>query len=339
MDIIKFEHVINKSIDEIIFEIPEIQRSLSDENVKNIYEFQNNYYKTHGEYCLNGTISIAIANTIQYLIDGMHRITALKILRREFPERNISLNIDYFYINVQDLEKIYKFVNTHLPNSITALGIDNYKIINDIEKYMLTQFKNYIKSSKNPHKPNFNIQSLKSYIIENKIIEKIEVVTSKQFIDEIIELNNYYSKLDPLIFQNFGVEKIYETLEIIKLNTNKFYLGIYHQFEWIERIFDKLKYNKSYNDMNHYSYSYRPKITKKLRNSIWNCEFTKSNCYCCNDIIEYDTFECGHVIPLIFGGNTTLDNLKKICASCNSDMGRMNLEDYKKLIETQIQKI
>ena len=329
--ITKFENCSNKSIDEIQFEIPDIQRGIIEESVKNIYDFQNNYFVTNGEYCLNGTISIAIMNNVYYLIDGQHRVEALKLLRKAYPERIIALNIDYFYTS--DIDAVYKFVNTNIPNAITTLGIDIYKIINDIEKFLVANFKQYLKTSKDPHKPSFNIQSLKTYIIENKIVDSF---TSRQFIDEIIALNTFYSTLSAENYKEFGVEKIYETLEIIRQNTNKFYLGIYHKFEWVHRIFSRIKYGIPYDQMNHYSNSYRPKITKKLRNAIWDCELTKSNCYCCDDEIDYESFECGHIIPLINGGETTVKNLKKICRICNNDMGRMNLEEYKALIIKQL---
>ena len=154
----KLDHSSNKSIDEIIFEIPDIQRAKNDDNIISIYNFQNNYYKMHNEYCLNSSISIAIMNNVQYLIDGQHRIAALKMLRKEYPERIISLNIDYF--TTTNIDEVYKFVNTHLPNDITTLGIDTYKIINDIEKFLIANFKQYLKSTKTPHKQNFNIQLL-----------------------------------------------------------------------------------------------------------------------------------------------------------------------------------
>jgi 5-methylcytosine-specific restriction endonuclease McrA len=332
--IIKLEHAVGKSIDEILFEIPDIQRVMSEDNIQSIYNFQDEYYTSHNEYCLNGAISIAIVDSVHYLIDGQHRVKALKLLRAKYPERIIALNIDYFYTT--DLDKTYKFVNTHAPNAITTLGIDTYKIINDIEKYMTTNFKQYIKSSKDPHKPNFNIQSLKSYMIDNKIVENTQIKSSAQFIEELIALNNFYGTLDIEVFKMFGVEKVHETLEVIKTNTNKFYLGIYHKFEWVHRILSRIRYNIQYDQMNHYSNSYRPKITKKLRSKVWNCEATKSSCYCCGDEIEYDSFECGHVVPLISGGETTALNLRKICRECNNDMGRMNLEDYKKLITQQL---
>jgi 5-methylcytosine-specific restriction endonuclease McrA len=49
----------------------------------------------------------------------------------------------------------------------------------------------------------------------------------------------------------------------------------------------------------------------------------------CRDTIEYDSFECGHVKSVFYGGENTLDNLEPIRGSCNKDMGTQNLLTYK----------
>ncbi len=56
----------------------------------------------------------------------------------------------------------------------------------------------------------------------------------------------------------------------------------------------------------------------------------KSPCYVCYEEIDYDTFECGHIKSLFYGGKTCLNNLVAICRCCNNDMGIKNLELYKK---------
>ena len=45
-----------KSIDDIQYVIPEIQRHIEPDNIKKIYAFQKEYYNKKGEYCLNGSI-------------------------------------------------------------------------------------------------------------------------------------------------------------------------------------------------------------------------------------------------------------------------------------------
>jgi 5-methylcytosine-specific restriction endonuclease McrA len=84
------------------------------------------------------------------------------------------------------------------------------------------------------------------------------------------------------------------------------------------------------------------KVTKQLRKNVWDknndmnsINLMDSICTICSSHITYDTFECGHIIPRIRGGLTTIDNLERICKQCNRDMGRMNLLIYKQIYAKQ----
>jgi hypothetical protein len=76
-------------------------------------------------------------------------------------------------------------------------------------------------------------------------------------------------------------------------------------------------------------------IPKSLRVQVWDTYIGKEKgfapCYCCNNIeIRQTIFDCGHVIAEANGGETTLENLRPICSTCNTSMGTTNLEEYKK---------
>jgi 5-methylcytosine-specific restriction endonuclease McrA len=62
------------------------------------------------------------------------------------------------------------------------------------------------------------------------------------------------------------------------------------------------------------------------------------HCYVCNCEIDIEFFEVGHVVPACVGGGENVLNLEPVCRSCNSDMGSMHLEDYKKLCEQQLKR-
>jgi 5-methylcytosine-specific restriction endonuclease McrA len=52
-------------------------------------------------------------------------------------------------------------------------------------------------------------------------------------------------------------------------------------------------------------------------------------CVCCKTkLISTFDFVCGHVKAEANGGETTVDNLRPICASCNSSMGTMNMQEF-----------
>ena len=65
------------------------------------------------------------------------------------------------------------------------------------------------------------------------------------------------------------------------------------------------------------------RVCKHFDNSI------QGNCQCCKtEVISKNNFDCGHIISEKNGGNVHLDNLKPICRSCNSSMGRTNMNDF-----------
>lgn len=74
-------------------------------------------------------------------------------------------------------------------------------------------------------------------------------------------------------------------------------------------------------------------IPPKLRKLVWNAwigaEIGQAKCLCCDDtLISQIDFSCGHIESEYNGGNTNVDNLRPICKSCNSSMGKMHMIDY-----------
>jgi hypothetical protein len=74
-------------------------------------------------------------------------------------------------------------------------------------------------------------------------------------------------------------------------------------------------------------------IPKALRRVVWNTwigeDIGGTQCLCCKSkkISQFD-FHCGHIISEKDGGETTVNNLKPICASCNLSMGSENMDDF-----------
>ena len=121
-------------------------------------------------------------------------------------------------------------------------------------------------------------------------------------------------------------------------------MGLYREYEWIDRIVQMkiLRTNNTsdkkitFASMEHFNISHRTKITKALRLAVWDCKQTEQDCICCKDIISITDFHCGHIVSVARGGATVKNNLKPICATCNSDMGVMNLYEYCALINEQL---
>lgn len=78
-------------------------------------------------------------------------------------------------------------------------------------------------------------------------------------------------------------------------------------------------------------------IPQALRIAVWekynkNKYDVKCPIAWCNCRITPFTFEAGHNIPEKFGGETTLENLMPICASCNRSMGcKYTIDEFSSL--------
>jgi hypothetical protein len=75
-------------------------------------------------------------------------------------------------------------------------------------------------------------------------------------------------------------------------------------------------------------------IPAAVKNFIWIRDVGPLNltgkCMCCGvESMSRGNFHAGHILAEIHGGTTHVDNLKPICALCNSSMGRMCMNDFK----------
>jgi hypothetical protein len=83
-------------------------------------------------------------------------------------------------------------------------------------------------------------------------------------------------------------------------------------------------------------------IPKALRKKVWEKEIgdtLNGNCYVCDRSIQFDQFECGHIIAEINNGPTHIDNLKVLCKPCNNSCYTTDLEVFKNSIISKTQPI
>jgi 5-methylcytosine-specific restriction endonuclease McrA len=77
------------------------------------------------------------------------------------------------------------------------------------------------------------------------------------------------------------------------------------------------------------------KIPRPIRKKVWKQNIgntLQGFCYVCDDIIENDNFDCGHVVSRKDGGTIDINNLRPICRPCNLGCGTMNLDDYRESV-------
>lgn len=83
-------------------------------------------------------------------------------------------------------------------------------------------------------------------------------------------------------------------------------------------------------------------IPKAVKKAVWDKyigeEIGKHVCLCCEKTeITQMSFHCGHIVSEVNGGEINVNNLKPICESCNKSMGTKNLEEFKKLLISDVQ--
>jgi 5-methylcytosine-specific restriction endonuclease McrA len=76
-------------------------------------------------------------------------------------------------------------------------------------------------------------------------------------------------------------------------------------------------------------------IPKSIKTMVWNkyvgSSIAETLCICCQqEKISIRHFHCGHIIPEANGGSLELENMRPICAPCNSSMGSRNMREFVK---------
>ena len=131
---------------------------------------------------------------------------------------------------------------------------------------------------------------------------------------------------------------------IRKCKENGFYLGMYphksteHGYDWIKEI---IRQETGINLIIKKRYKFKKKktIPKVKKNMVWEHYMGNvfaDKCLCCRqNMINANSFSCGHVKAEILGGGLELENLRPICVSCNSSMGTENMLEFIKRVYPQ----
>ena len=177
-----------------IVKIPDIQRNLDDDHVNKIFESQVNLFNEKGYYDL-GILSLCyVEDTNNYwLIDGQHRYSTIMKLYNNI-EFEVYISI-YSVKNEKERDNIYHTINLNKPTAIAK----NSNIDLEVSKFLRTfekNYKEYIKNSRNPQRPNINIDVFREKIIEFNLVEILNFNDfENEFLNEIKLLSIYYKNI------------------------------------------------------------------------------------------------------------------------------------------------
>jgi hypothetical protein len=200
---------------------------------------------------------------------------------------------------------------------------------------MYCNFNLYFKNTtKYPNSPYFNITTFSEYLNINNVAKRVNL-NYKLFIHEINELNLFYKKTySQTIIPIFKGNVMKHINKLNDINPyNPCFLSLYKKFEWVERILHKIQTGGNYSTMIHYdTINCRKPIGSRIKSSVWKKRFNtieNQHCDICSNIFCWETFHCGHIQSIFYGGKTDVSNLEPICQQCNLNMGIQNLHDYK----------
>ena len=334
----KLLSVKSNQIEELQLIKPECQRAIDTEQVHSIFTYQINHYEKYGCFFFTNPITIAEFNNTKYILDGQHRLQCISLLNQKYQPFDILVSL-LIVNSKEEIDEKYVAINQNKPVPLPN-NINDWKhFTRFIDEYLQQNYSRYFSKTERPHLPNFNKELFLKYLNDKNIPEKLDY-NYEIFIKELEELNRFYQQTYTNTLSDFKFNVVSAVKKArLKQPENPFLLGIFRKFEWVDRIVYKITNNVNYMDMKHISSDTRIKIKAKLRKSVWSKHFPNKlmgNCLVCEDNIEYDNFQCGHIQSVFYNGKTILQNLVPICAKCNNDMGIKNLEEYKKELHEEM---
>ena len=317
---------------------PELQRESNIEVINEIIDYQISFFNKTKSFCFMGELTLVIQDNNYYIIDGQHRYEAMKRIYNKCPFYKISINlikpdsnftIENAFHLLNKSKPVPEYVIENTTNILKKAKLDHFK------KLFQNKYKAYISKSNNPRKPNINIDNLLDKLNKSYLINCELIVNGNDIFEYMEYVNVIYWKYLDTKYNEKCIEKV-EKL------TDKHVLYICNDIEndiwlnnknWIdEYIENKNKSNKS----NESTLNKRKKISQRERKIVWEKDFKdkeKGICKVCNKVeININTFHCGHIISHKNGGETSFENLKPICVTCNNKMGSLNLYEYMKNI-------
>lgn len=260
----------------------------------------------------------------KHVLDGQHRLSALRQLQRVFPEiSKFKIPVQIYHCETElQMYDIYHKVNSNKPVPLYD-GLNDTLAIHDIEDEMTRRFKPFLKKSEKPRIPNVSLK---------RVMEKIQ--KSRKCLDDVVDrivgLHLYYSSFTPDVWARYQVKDVVLLEKCRQQDKGTWvfcFFGLYKDCEWVDWLFD------DWDKVDHTPLWLREvsEIPRARRNELWQTTFGKSmtgQCFCCKTELSFTNFDAGHVQSRYRGGSNELDNLRVVCKICNRDMGTMDLMEY-----------
>ena len=316
--------------------IPNFQRDIQEDKVKQIVTQYKQEHKTHQNYFIKHGYTMCLCKIGKklYLIDGQHRYNALKNVYEDGYNDNALIRIQLCE-SIDEMKRDFALlnINSNIPIVYTYFE-DEFvqELMLNLKSQLKMHFGNCFSRSQSTTNNKmhidefmklFDMDFIKQLYLENNkvnLYEKLEIINEvvKLILSEHneTEILNYISKNDLSVIKESG-----------------FYLSL-KNIKWMEHFTDPSK-DIHISLLNKIKSNYKKKkIPKALKEVVIHKHFGNkfiSNCFVCSKELNRNDVQIGHIVPEVEGGELIEDNLKCICKCCNSSMGTRNLYEFKNM--------
>lgn len=325
----------------------EVQRVLDSERVRSICEYQRDRLKRTGSFLFLGEFIFGTDDTQSYtditqanhlvVLDGQHRLEATRNLHFFQPDYMLScalVRLSPQFTSADAFALINKSVP--VPDYVIATIHDasRRKTLEDIGVLFRKAYKSFVSKSATPRRPNLNVDKFLDRMANSPIL--LENFTSASSLMRYVEWNNVRLS---------GADNRITDLAKRKANNKSVhpcYLTADPDYSWMSDGRLMREYNSNImtigsheredNNTTVQTHAKRPRIPASVRNVCWINAFGQAMegvCLCCKTVrITKMDFHAGHVVPHSRGGLATPNNLRPICATCNTSMGDRLMHEY-----------
>jgi hypothetical protein len=324
-------------IESFNIDFPYFQREINEDKLDELKSFIESNPTSLTYYF---PIIIGYISGTGYIIDGQHRIMALKMLL-EADKIIDKVLVQILHCSTYDeLKKHFININKNTPLDKFYSNID--KNFSDIlllfKKHIKTNYKQFLSTSDNPRSPQINIDKMIKDLSEcEEIILSSGETTADILIHNFDIANNRVYEYLKTIFETYGTDLdtsfMYAYIRLLEKSNDKGTLKpmtLGFPVNWIELLINPYADIKI---MNKYK---KVKMTKPFRIKVWEHWMGKvyeAPCPVCSNLITINTFEAGHIVSEKSGGSTTVENCRPICGGCNKSMGSKSFYEFVKKID------
>lgn len=347
---------------DVPLQTPELQRSVDDERVDDIVQFQDGRVRaglaplfigdvTLASSAADGVLALAaVAGAAHptWLVDGQHRFAAMRRLRALHGARAGGYEVGVTVLRLSaslSLAAAFQLVNRAVP--VPQYIVDG--TLNAARRTMMDRFgalfaacfKRFLSKAAMPRRPHLNLAQLQDRIHDATHVVEAFSPSADALFEYVRWCNAALRDVDATLRERADIKAAgggggpADGAAALCLRSDDTY-------SWLEdpRWLTAFLHGSPAPPLLGAARSGLgaapaggAAVPSALRFAVWNRDFGMREavgaCWCCGREITVQAFEAGHIVAAARGGLATLDNLRCVCATCNRSMGARNMDEFR----------